>query len=89
MGLQIIIPRQVIEEIKGLAKSKPEAKIALKLLEKNEFKTVSLKGKNVDNGIINIAKKNENYVIATLDREIKNKTKNQKLVIRGKKLEVL
>ena len=56
---------------------------------KNEFEKNHLHGKNVDNGIIRTAKENENYIIATLDREIKNKTKNQKLVIRGKKLEVV
>ena len=89
MGLVIIIPKQIIEEIKGLSKSKQEAGIALKLLEKNEFKKINLHGKNVDNGIIKIAKENENYIIATLDREIKNKIKNQKLVIRGKKLEII
>jgi len=39
----------------------------------------------VDNGIVNLAKKNKNYVIATLDREIKNKIKNPKIVIRGER----
>lgn len=90
MGLSVIIPKQVIEEIKGLSKSKPEAEIAIKILNKNKFKKVSLGGRIVDNGIINLARENEQYVIATLDREIKNKTNNQKLVIRGnKKLEVI
>lgn len=90
MGLEIIIPKQVIDEIKGLTRSKPEAKLALKILDNNEFKKITLKGKEVDNGIINMAEKNKGYVIATLDSEIKNKIKNQKLVIRGeKKLEIL
>lgn len=90
MGLSVIIPKQVIEEIKGLSKSKPEAEIALKILEKNVFKKVTLHGRNVDNGIVKIAKENENYVIATLDRGIKNQIKNQKLAIRGeKKLEIV
>lgn len=90
MGLKILIPKQVIVEIKGLAKSRDDAKISLKLLEKNKFSEVDLKNKNVDKGIINYEKKNPEIIVATLDREIKKKIKNQKLVIRGKKkLEVL
>jgi len=90
MGFRILIPKQVIEEIKGLSKSKSEAEIALKLLEKKKFKKIILHGKNVDNGIIKVAKENENYIIATLDKEIKNRTKNQKLVIRGsRKIEIV
>src|SRR4030042_1134512 len=90
MGLAIIIPKQVIEEIKGLSNSKPEAKIALSLLEKNSFMKIDLETKNVDNGIIKTAKENQGYVIATLDREIKDKIENQKLVIRGdKEIEVI
>lgn len=89
MGLSIIIPKQVIEEVKDLSKSRPEAGIALKLFEQNEFKKITLPGRNVDNGIIKIAKENEQYIIATLDREIQNKTQNQKLIIRGKRLEIV
>jgi rRNA-processing protein FCF1 len=89
LGLSIIIPKEVIVELGGLSKSNPGAQIALKILEKNEFKKVSLGGRNVDNGIVKLAKENENYVIATLDRGIQNKISNQKLVIRGeKKLEI-
>ena len=89
-GMKIIIPRQVIEEIKGLSKSEPEAKIALSLLKKNSFMKIDLETKNVDNGIIKTAKENQGYVIATLDREIKDKTENQKLIIRGEReLEII
>ena len=89
MGFSVIIPKQVIEEIKGLSKSKTEAEVALKILEKSEFRKITLHGKNVDNGIVKVAKENEGWIIATLDKEIKGKIKNQKLTIRGeKKLEI-
>jgi len=39
---------------------------------------------------IKFAKENSESIIATLDRELKNKVKNKKLVIRGKKkLEII
>ena len=90
IGLSIIIPKQVIEEIQGISNSKPEAELALKILAKNVFKNVTLHGNNVDNGIVNLAKENKNYIIATLDKGIQGKIKNQKLIIRGeKKLEIV
>lgn len=88
MGIKIIIPEQVINEIKKF-ETKPEARLALKLLEKNEFKKIDLGNGHVDKKIINYAKEKPELIIATLDREIKDKTKNHKLVIRGKKLEII
>ena len=74
----------------GRGSLKQEAKLALVILENQNFKRVDLYDKNVDNGIIKIANKNENYIVATLDRAIKNKTKNPNLVIRGEKeLEII
>ena len=95
MGMKIIIPLQVIDEIRkfsrqGRGNIKQEAKLALVVLENQEFKRVDLYNKNVDNGLIRLAEKNTNYIIATLDKQIKNKTKNPNLVIRGEKeLEVI
>ena len=87
MGMQILIPKQVIREIKNLKNS--AAKTSLKVLKKGKFKKIDLGKGKVDNLIINFAKKND-VVVATLDREIKKKTQNNKLIIRGKKkLEVL
>lgn len=94
MGMKIIIPLQVIDEIKkisrqGKGKFKEDAKFALTLMSKNKFKRIDLYTKNVDNGLINLSK-NKNYIIATLDTEIKNRTKNPNLVIRGEKnLEII
>ena len=96
MGMQILIPKQVIEELKRIVSSKKklgfkqDAKIALQILEKNLFQKIDIGKKYVDKGIINYAEKNKDVIIATLDRELKNKIKNPKLVIRGKKkLEVV
>ena len=96
MGIKVLIPKQVIKEIKEIINSKKklhfkeDAKLALKLLEKNSFKKVDLNTKKVDKGLINFSKENKNVIMATLDKEIKNKIKNPKLIIREKKrLEVL
>jgi rRNA-processing protein FCF1 len=95
MGFSILIPVQVIEEIKKIAKTgkmkfSEEAKLSLTILKKNNFCEIDLRFKNVDNGIIQLAKKNEDYIIATLDKGIQNKIKNNRLVIRGNKnLEII
>ena len=89
-GYKILIPMQVLKEIDGLSKSNGNAKIALKILQKIKFKKIKLHGKNTDNAIINYAKRNSEIIIATLDRGIKSKIKNKKLIIRNKKkLEVV
>lgn len=94
MGLKIIIPNQAINEIKRISESKKklrfreEAKLALALLEKNEFEKIDLENNYVDKGIINFIEKNPDCIVATLDAELKKKVKS-KLVIRGKKLEIL
>jgi len=96
MGISIIIPEQVIEEIKKVADSKKklhfreDAKLALKIIRKNKFKKIDLKSKYVDTGLIAFSQKNKDVLIATLDSELKRKIKSNKLVIREKKrLEVL
>jgi rRNA-processing protein FCF1 len=86
LGLTPIVPKQVLVELEGISKSKSEAELALKII--NKVKKIDLKTKNTDAGIIKYAKNNK-IIIATLDKEIKNKTKNQKLIIRGKnKIEI-
>lgn len=95
MGMKIIIPLQVIDELKKHSetknlKLKNEAKLAFSILKKNNFDEIDLHSKNVDNGIVNLAKENPEYIIATLDKEMKNKIKNHKLIIRGnKELEII
>ena len=90
-GFQILIPKEIIGEIENIAESKKklrfrdDAKLALKLLKGNKFKKISLDSKNIDNGIIEFAKKDSDVIIGSLDAEIKKKAENQKLVIREKK----
>ena len=95
-GLIIIIPKQVIYELEKIVSSKQKlhfrenAASSLKLLEKSNFKKTDLKTKHVDAGLIKFAKENPETIIATLDRELKKKVHNPKLVIRGKKrLEII
>jgi rRNA-processing protein FCF1 len=86
-GYSIIIPENVINELEKLKKVS-----ALKLLEneKENFKRISLPGKNVDNSIMNYAKENKSIIIATLDRELQKRIRNKKMVIRDRrKLEIL
>ncbi len=89
-GFRIIIPAQVVQELKKISsrggfETAKNSELALKILEKNNFEKIILKKKDVDKGIIKFAKKNPETAIATLDREIKRKTKNRKIAIRGKK----
>ena len=85
LGLEVLIPDGVIDELKKLKQTS-----ILKSLEKNNFNKIILTGKNVDNSIINYAKKNPEIFVATLDRELQKKLKNKKIIIRGKKkLEII
>ena len=94
-GFKILVPKQVIKEIEAIKNSKKseaksEANLALKLIKTKKPKIIQLKGKTADNAIISYTKQNPSIIVATLDREIKNKTKNRKLVIRSKKkLEII
>ncbi len=94
-GMKILVPSEVIGELKGIAESKRKlkfrdaAKLALKMLDGNRYYRVELKTKNVDEGLKKYAKANPDVYVATLDREIK-KILNSNVVIRGKKtLEVI
>ena len=95
MGLKILIPLQVLDELRkfsrqGRGNLKQEAKLALTILENQEFQRIDLYERNVDNGLIKLAEKNRNYIIGTLDTEIKRKTRSSVLVIRGEKqLEII
>ncbi|MFH1801437.1 MAG: PIN domain-containing protein [archaeon] len=96
MGFEVLISEQVINELKKIANSKQKlhsrqaAELALKILRKNKFKKISISGKYVDKAIINYADKNPSTAIATIDKELKGKIKNKKIIIRNKKrLEVI
>ena len=98
-GFRIIIPLEVVGELKKLASGKKtnlaqNSELALRILEKNNFEKINLSKqsgrKKVDELIVFFARKNPQIAVATLDREIKNKTRNSKVAIRGgKKLEII
>lgn len=88
IGLEPIVPIQVILEIKSL--KKPEAKAAIAILETARFKAIDLKTKNVDDGIVKISGKNPEDIVATLDKDLQKRIKARKMIIRGaKKLEII
>ena len=96
MGIQILIPEQVILEIQNIINSnqkqhfKQDAQLALNLITQNDFEKIKLKKGNVDKAIILFAKENPELIIATLDKEIQNKISNKKIIIREKKrLEII
>ena len=86
-GMRIIVPEQIIRELKGLG-----AGLALRILAKNEhgFEVIKIPGKDADSAIMNFARKNPEAIVATLDAGLKKKIKNHKLIIRNmKKLEII
>ena len=92
LGVQVIVPGEVIDELGLLKKDKKSAAaaFALKLLSLNKFEKVSLGTKKVDKGLIDYARKDPHVIIATLDEDIKGKLKNYKMVVKGKKkLEII
>lgn len=85
MGIKIIIPKEVISEIERFRNKKAEADTALALLSKNKFEKISLGKGHVDKKIINYANNENDLIIATLDKEIKEKVLSNVMVIREKK----
>lgn len=79
-GMHIIIPGDVVRELKGLG-----AKLAIKILEQNKFEIIEEQGKDADNIILKFAEDNPRAIVATLDAGMKKKLKNRKLIIRQKK----
>jgi len=97
IGAEIIIPEQVLQELKNISEdkkqtktSKANAKLALKIIEKNKYTPLLLEGSYVDGGIIKYAKAHPKIIIATLDRDLQKKAKTRKMIIREKKrLEII
>lgn len=91
LGLTPLLPKQVLQELKKIIQSKKklkfkdEAKLALKILAKKKLKKINLKNNYVDKGLIDYSKKHKDVIVATMDRDLKIKFKNQKLIVRAKK----
>ncbi|MBS3092433.1 hypothetical protein J4466_03370 [Candidatus Pacearchaeota archaeon] len=93
----IIIPQQVLDELNKLlikkslnTTEKTAAKLSLDLIKKNLVFIIDIKTKNVDLGVAKYLNSNndESFYLATLDRNLKKRIKNQKtkfLTIRNKK----
>ena len=87
MGFKVVVPHEVIEELKDLKKNSKishEERIAIavafEIFEKEKVKKIKLGGSNVDEGLIKKGK--EGVYIATLDNGIKLRVPN-KVVIRS------
>lgn len=92
---ELVVPMQVLEELKKLrddklkkvsGKDKQAASLALQLLNHNKVKQAKVKGKTVDEVIINFAGKNKKNIVCTLDREMRHILGRVILINRYKKL---
>lgn len=90
-GDRVLIPKEVIEEIKRLRDSskalkfKEEADVALKLIKSEDYDEISAPGRYVDIGLKKFCSENPDVVLATMDKELKKAVNNRKLVLRNKK----
>lgn len=90
-GHRVIIPIEVIEEIKRLRdgtkalKFREDADFALRLIKSEEHDEVKIGGRYVDVGLRNYLKKNPDVVLGTMDKELKKSVTNRKIIIRNKK----
>ena len=100
----LIIPKQVLDELHSISKGKDNkrkdkvaAELALQILgkiaEKDGILVIEAKGKNADDAIVNIVKKNHNkeVMVATMDKELKKRIKKINIISirQGKYLEFI
>ena len=94
-GYDLVVPLQVIKELKKLCddklkkvsgRDKLACGLALQLLEVNQIKKIEAKGRNVDEAIVNLANKNEKNIVCTLDKEMRQTLGRVILVNRFKRL---
>jgi len=93
-GREILLPIQVVDELKQIIKKEKykfrrEAELAIKLLEKSNFKKIDIKNKYVDKGIKDFTEKNKSVIIATLDRELKKPKSRNMIITKKKKIEII
>jgi len=75
-NIQFVIPEAVINELENLStNSKKNQNVLATLNYIQNFKKISIKGKDVDNAIIEFVRKNGGFV-ATLDKDLKKQIKN-------------
>ena len=92
---ELVVPEQVVNELRLLSedvkkkisgKDKFAANLALQLLDLNRVKKIKVKGKTVDEGMINLSKENKKNIVCTLDREMRKILGRVILISRGRKL---
>ena len=92
---ELVLPLQVFRELELLrddkkkkvsGKDKQAIDLALQLLDVNNVKKIKVKGKTVDEGIINLSKEDKKNIVCTLDREMRHILGRVILINRGKKL---
>ncbi len=86
-----VVPREVLNELESLKDRKGikfsdrnSAKVGLEIIALLEPEIIEIKNPNVDKGIADYLS-GKDILLATLDKELKKKVNNKKLVIRGKK----
>lgn len=90
-GHAVLIPKEVIAEIKRLMDSskarkfKEQANLALKLIAANDYEEISAPGRYVDVGLKKYLDEHPKVILATMDKELKKSVKNRKMVVRNKK----
>lgn len=76
---RIFIPRQVLVELdrictEGQAKDREISLLALKILKKSKrYEVIELENRYVDLGIEKLLVRDKDYIIATIDKELKHK----------------
>ena len=98
MGFACLVPEEVIKELERVIESRKKKKfkehaiLSLRILKASlndsAVRKISLgmKGRAyVDKGLIKFLKENPKVFLATMDKKLKKKVKNSKIVIRAKK----
>ena len=90
-NVEWIIPIEITEELikikenKGKTIDRNAANLALQLILKLKAERIKLGNKKVDDGLVNYLDKNNEIVLATLDKNLKKRVKNRILTIKNKK----
>ena len=81
---KITIPFEVLGELEKIKENKDSkikeresAEIAIFLIKKQNIKFISLNSKNVDSGIVIYIIKNPGIIVATLDKELKERIRKK------------
>jgi len=83
------VPLEVKQELEKIVKQSGKktkdriaAETSLLVLKYNNFREIKLNNQNVDRGIVNYLRDKPEFILATLDRDLKKQIKNKILTIR-------